>query len=566
MRTSPTSITLPALALVLLLIFPFVVTGQQATLKFKLSPSTIPAGRTRTVKITTESAADLTGFEVEKPPEESGVVLEPGVRLSDGNAVIIARFAVDTDADSQTIPLILQRKGLAGAKEVYTVDLNISAYAPTTKQKEAVPAGLEYEVDAMFQPMSFEAAKDVFGRRVAKQYYAVVVSLGNNTGYDLQINKLGFRTTRSIKVPDLDRNGNAIYDDSGLPKLRNELLDVTAIDRSLVRSSIERDQSIGKRSLVLSLIGGVGTFATGFSPFFHAANPKANFASFTSLLNGQLKDGFTMGVPDLTIGHLNRLDSGLVMNQDFVLPNNSERNTVVFVPRSALDVSGKGREDLANVTSRLGKLIVVGRKINLFANRQLVVRSDRPSLEPEPFAAPKAVTQGPISIESVSPDAGSLSASTDVIITGTGFTPGTPVKVMFGDRQTTGVALTPTEVKATVPPNATAKPIDVQVMVADHNDKLEKGFAYVDELKIESVDPATGPAAGGVVVKVKGKGILSGATVMFGSVPAQVVSISNDHNVMMATLPAHAAGNVEVEVKNKSGAKARAPKPFTFNQ
>ena len=92
----------------------------------------------------------------------------------------------------------------------------------------------------------------------------------------------------------MDKNGDPIFDNEGKVKMRNDLLEITAIDRSLVRSGIERDQNFGTRALALNLIGGVGTLTTGFLPFFHALGPRANFSSFTSVINGQLKDGFTL--------------------------------------------------------------------------------------------------------------------------------------------------------------------------------------------------------------------------------------------------------------------------------
>ena len=476
------------------------------------------------------------------------------------------RFKVDEDADEQVLPLTLVKK-VGNVTTIYTVDLTISAFMPKVIQKQPVPSGLNYEVDAMAQPMSYKGAKDVFGRRVADHYYAVVVSLGNNTGFDLQINKLGFLTTRTIQVPDLDSDGRPVFE-NGKVKMHSDLLAITAIDRSLVRSSIERDQSFGVRALALNLIGGVGTLTTGFLPFFHALGPRANFSSFTSVINGQLRDGFTMAVPDLTIRHLNRLDTNLVMDQDFMLPNNSERNTVVFVPRKALGLEGADRDDLLKVRERLGELVVVGRKIELFANRQIVVRSDRPSREPEPFGSQltKSESLVPLVINEVNPRIGVLSDSQEVIIKGSGFTPGTAVRVKFGDRQTTGVALTSTTVQATVPPNATAGNIDVEIIVDEDNKAtLDDGYTYLEELKVDSVEPATGPAAGGVSVKIKGKGFLSGAEVKFGDVPATSVAVANDHNSITLTLPAHAAGPVDFVVKNPNG-RTSAAKRFTYSE
>ncbi len=564
MKTIRPGLTQIALSLAALMLLSALTVAAQ-DLKLELTPSTIPAGRTRTVKIKANPEADLTGLELQKPPDVSGVSFEdPGPQFVDGKRAIMARVTVDQDADEQILPLTVVKKKDGKVVESYTVDLTVSAFAPKVMQKQPTPAGLKFEVDGMVQPMSYKGAKDVFGRRVADHYYAVVLGLGNNTGYDLQINKIGFRTTRTIEVP-VYKNGELMLEADGKPQMRRELMAITAIDRSLVRSSIERDQNFGIRALALNLIGGVGTLTTGFLPFFHALGPRANFSSFSSVLNGNLKDGFTMAVPDLTIRHLSRLDNSLVMDQDFMLPNNSERNTVVFVPRKALGLEGKDRDNLLKIRETLGELLIVGQRINLYENRQIVVRSDRPSQEPEPFSTPFAPKQGPISVDEVNPNAAPLSDSTDVVITGNGFLPGTAVKVKFGDRQTTGVVLTSTTIQATVPPNVKAAEIDVEVIAGDQQDKLEKGYAYVDELKIEAVDPLTG--ASGKTIKITGKGFLSGAKVTFGDKVATDVMVSNDHNTMTVTLPAQTpSAPVEVKVKNKNGKSAAAPKSFTYTQ
>ena len=566
MRNTPNQICAVAVVLAAALLFSNApVAVAQTPVVFKLSPSTIPAGRVRTVKIKTAANDDLTGFELQKPPEEGGVIVDE-VQLADNKTSILARVSIDEDADPQTLPLEIVKKEGDEITERYTVDLTITAFAPKPMQKQAVPPNLSYQVDSMVQPLSYKGAKDVFGRRVADAYYAVAISLGNNTGFDLQVNKIGFITSIPIQVPELDANQHPVLDSNGQVKKRTELLEITAVDRPLIRSSIEKEQNFGARALALNLLGGAGTVTTGFLPFFHALGPRANFSSFTSVINGQFKDGFVQSVPDLTIRHLNRLDSSLVMDQDFVLPNNSERNTVVFIPRGALGLSDPDKDNLQKVREKLGNLIMVGRQIQRFENRQIVVRSGAsgersretgPTTPPAPANTPTPAPE-PIKVGRVEPAFGSLSEARDVIITGSGFTPGANVIVKFGDRQVSGKALSATQVSATAPPVAAAGKINVQVIAGDRNDILTNGYTYIDELKIDSFDPASVPIAGEVVVKIKGKGFMSGAEVTIDNVAVGNVSVSNDHNQITVTVPAHPAGPVTITVKNPNG------KSFSF--
>jgi hypothetical protein len=118
-----------------------------------------------------------------------------------------------------------------------------------------------------------------------------------------------------------------------------------------------------------------------------------------------------------------------------------------------------------------------------------------------------------------------------------------------------------------VPPNATAVPINVKVIAdGDRTATLEKGYSYIEELKVESVDAASGAGAGGTVVKIKGKGFISGAEVKFGDVAATNVSVSNDHKTITATVPAHAAGPVTVIVKDPNGKTFSLANGFTYSQ
>jgi hypothetical protein len=552
-----------------------------------VSPAAIPAGRSRVVRIVSEPRADLSKFEVERLPEDTGVIFEAAPQFADDKKTIVIKISVDEDADEQVLPLTIVKKENGAVTKRFTTDLTITEFRVRPISRQAVPPDLEFAVDAMMQPLSHKATKDIFGTRVADGYYAIVVGLGNNTGFDLQVNKIGFITSMPILVPDRDEKGfpvlakNEDLKINGNLKAHYEFMEISAVDRPLVRSSIERDQSIGKRALALNLIGGVGTLTTGFLPFFHALGPRANFSSVSSILNGQLKDGFTQSVPDFTLRHLNRLDNELIMDQDFLLPNNSERNTVVFIPRNTLQLSKEftvdkkdHRDDLKMVTERLGRIVVVGRKIDRFANRQIVVRSGMSGAPARPTTSnplSPAVTStpaplGPMTIESVTPSSGTVSEAKEVTITGTGFPEGKEVRVKFGDRQIPGFATTATTVKTMALPMATAGPVSVEITVGSTRTPTKAGaYTYIDELSVTGFEPANGPAAGGNVVRINGRGFQSGAVVTFGNVAATNVSVSNDHNVITATAPAHAAGVIAVTVKNTNGKTFVFANAYTYN-
>ena len=83
---------------------------------------------------------------------------------------------------------------------------------------------------------------------------------------------------------------------------------------------------------------------------------------------------------------------------------------------------------------------------------------------------------------------------------------------------------------------------------------------------VRSVTESRGSTGGGAVVKIEGTGFLDGdggAVVIFGGAHASGVSHSGT-SVIFATVPAHAAGLVDVVVSNPDGQSARLADAYTY--
>jgi large repetitive protein len=74
---------------------------------------------------------------------------------------------------------------------------------------------------------------------------------------------------------------------------------------------------------------------------------------------------------------------------------------------------------------------------------------------------------------------------------------------------------------------------------------------------VTSIEPSSGPAAGGASVKIKGSGFLAGATVTIGSAATSVVVVSKEE--ITAKTVATAAGPDEVIVSDAGGASTSGP-------
>ena len=81
-------------------------------------------------------------------------------------------------------------------------------------------------------------------------------------------------------------------------------------------------------------------------------------------------------------------------------------------------------------------------------------------------------------------------------------------------------------------------------------------------LGITSISPRTGPTAGAAPVSIRGTGFVPGATITFDAAAANVSAVTS--TMIMATIPAHAAGAVDVVVTNPGGQSARLTGAFTY--
>jgi hypothetical protein len=104
--------------------------------------------------------------------------------------------------------------------------------------------------------------------------------------------------------------------------------------------------------------------------------------------------------------------------------------------------------------------------------------------------------------------------------------------------------------------------VDVVVWAQGSSATLPGGFFYEIGLSVSGVSPATGPAAGGTEVEVRGDGFDSGAEVFFGPLSASAVRFL-DSRTLRARTPAAAAGPVDLVVRQR-GSVARLPSGFTY--
>jgi hypothetical protein len=158
-------------------------------------------------------------------------------------------------------------------------------------------------------------------------------------------------------------------------------------------------------------------------------------------------------------------------------------------------------------------------------------------------------------VTSVSPNAGPVAGGQTVTITGTAFT-GAP-EVDFGTAVATNIVVVDTtHLTATAPANAGGT-VDVRV-TTDGGTSATSGadhYTYAAAPTVTSVSPSAGRRSGGQSVTITGTNFAAGATVQVGGTPATAVVVHSATSIT-ATVPAHAAGTVDVRVATAGGTSA----------
>lgn len=157
-----------------------------------------------------------------------------------------------------------------------------------------------------------------------------------------------------------------------------------------------------------------------------------------------------------------------------------------------------------------------------------------------------------LSVTEVTPGTVPSTGGVEVTITGSGFDADT--RVSFGGA--TGlrhVPISATSMRVITPPHVRGA-VDVRASNRDVTAMLPQGMTYFDPLSLESVRPATAPIAGGIPVTLIGTGLSLDMIVEFGGPTAIVDSVNADGTEAIVTVPAHAAGLVNVRLENATDA------------
>lgn len=167
-------------------------------------------------------------------------------------------------------------------------------------------------------------------------------------------------------------------------------------------------------------------------------------------------------------------------------------------------------------------------------------------------------------ISALSPSTGPVSGGTTVVITGTNL--GAATAVTFGSRFAASYRLdSATQITAITPTGAGVVDVAVTTAAGTSVASASTKFQFATPATVTSVSPSQGPVAGGQIVTLTGTGFSLAeqpGAVKFGTVDA-IYKVDSDTS-MTATVPAGAAGAVNVTVTTSGGAPVLPTAQYTY--
>jgi hypothetical protein len=171
----------------------------------------------------------------------------------------------------------------------------------------------------------------------------------------------------------------------------------------------------------------------------------------------------------------------------------------------------------------------------------------------------------PLSIHEIQPSSGPTGQNEArlVKIEGTGFKQG--AIVTFGTVAGINVTVLNSEHLVVNAPDQAAGTVDVTVTNPDSTSATKTGaYTYFTPVRVQSITPTSGPAAGGTSVTIAGSNFQQGATVAFDDKQATNVVVNAGGTQITATTPAHHPGVATILITNPDHSRGYLPLGYAF--
>ena len=377
------------------------------------SPSSLPSGSTGADVRLTAPRDECTASNFDASLQKATVQVQGGlgVTATSSKHSFTCEMTVTLKADSTVNQGSLRLTVMDGSTppaEIGQATIALNSVAPGP-----VPPGLEPGVDATWQVEDYDVIKQNFGQNLSNHYLAILIKLGNNTGYNLLLDGVAFQTL-SQPVPSCSASPNC-------PQMPNPIPSETPF---LLQGVVAYGETYSTRNIALRSLQWASLLTTGFIPFFKAAGAAATYATSIALLNGPFTTGFTGMFPDLTVQQLQRLGGSGILANSNELDNNTSATYLAFLSRSSICSASKSNSTVAfdvaaacggpkaknmnpaQLTKYLAQLVVVGVKIPAANARFRVVTTAATATSTE-LTADKSVMAGVLTATTFSSPANS---------------------------------------------------------------------------------------------------------------------------------------------------------------
>lgn len=168
--------------------------------------------------------------------------------------------------------------------------------------------------------MAPRIVSDTFGRRIAKNFIAIQVTIGNHDReFQYLINDVSLFLRKDIFTPvpffeDPERKG--FY--------------FSSAELSLLRGVAEKGQGQDTRNKTLRFFRGIGTIAAGM---IGVASFGPSYSESVAVFNGPIISAFSEAFPDYTINQVNRLNDS-AYSANTLVPAKHSKVIVAFLPQA----------------------------------------------------------------------------------------------------------------------------------------------------------------------------------------------------------------------------------------
>jgi hypothetical protein len=170
--------------------------------------------------------------------------------------------------------------------------------------------------------------------------------------------------------------------------------------------------------------------------------------------------------------------------------------------------------------------------------------------------------QAPLALLGLTPSSGRPQGRESVTLIARGLGTTQNTTVTFGGRQATVRAVDAAQFLVVVDTPSGTGTVDVTLNSNGQSSTLPAAFRYRDEVRVDSVTPATGPTAGNAAITVRGAGFRAGLELRVGALVASQVRVI-DATTIEALTPPGAPGLVDVVVIQQ-GSVYRLDDAYTY--